>query len=126
MKLFVLAFLSITAVFAADDIGTGTWKIEGDIQGNPVRELCTLTQAEGKITGSCKGDTGTFDVTGEVDGQKLVFRHPGEYEGEKLTITYSGKVDETGTLKGTVDVQPMDVSGDFSAKKDQPSVQPPV
>lgn len=111
----------MTAVFAADDVATGIWKIDGDIQGNPVREVCTLTQAEGKVTGSCKGDTGTFDVTGELTGTKLVFRHGGEYEGEKLTLTYSGTIDEMGVLKGTVDVQPMDVSGDFTAKKDQPA-----
>ena len=118
MKLLTLALLTMTAVFAADDPVSGTWRIEGDIQGNPVRDICTLTVADAKITGSCKGDTGTFDATGEVTGTKIVFRHGGEYNGDKLTITYSGTVDDTGVLKGTVDVQPMDVSGDFTAKKD--------
>jgi len=120
MKFFSIAFLAMTAVLAADDLATGTWKIEGDIQGNPVRDLCTLTQADGKITGSCKGDIGTFDVKGEVTGNKVVFRHGGEYQGDKLTLTYSGTIDDMGVLKGTVDVQPMDVSGDFTAKKDAP------
>jgi hypothetical protein len=108
-------------LFAADDLATGIWKIDGDIQGNPVKEVCALTQADAKITGSCKGDSGTFDVTGDVTGTKMVFRHDAEYQGDKLTITYSGTVDDTGLLKGTVDVQPMDVAGDFTAKKDQPA-----
>jgi hypothetical protein len=124
MRFFTLALLCMTAIFAADDPATGTWKIEGDIQGNPVRDLCTLTVADGKITGSCKGDTGTFDVTGEITDKKIVFRHGGEYEGEKLTLTYSGTIDDTGVLKGTVDVQPMDVNGDFTAKKDTPAPAP--
>lgn len=123
MKPLAIAFLMATAAFAAGDLATGVWNIDGDVQGNPVREVCTLTQAEAKITGSCKGDSGAFDVTGEVDGKKIVFRHGGEYDGQKLTLTYSGTVDDAGVLKGTLDVQPMDVSGDFSAKKEQPPAQ---
>ncbi len=120
MKLLTLAFLTAAAVFAADDVVSGSWNIDGDVQGNPVRELCTLTLADGKITGTCKGDQGSNDVTGEITGAKVVFRHPGEYNGDKLTITYAGTIDDMGVLKGTIDVQPMDVAGDFTAKKDKP------
>jgi hypothetical protein len=121
MKLLALAFFSVTALFAADDLVTGTWNIDGDVQGNPVKEVCSFTLADGKVTGSCKGDQGAYDVTGELAGMKFVFRHGGEYQGDKLTLTYSGTIDDMGVLKGTLDVQPMDVSGDFTAKRDQPA-----
>jgi hypothetical protein len=104
-------------MLGADNNVAGTWTITGDVQGYPVNETCTFTQDAGKLTGSCKGSEKTYDTTGTVEGQKVVFKHAGEYQGDALTITFTGKLDDAGALKGTIDVDPMGVSGDFTAKK---------
>ena len=115
----VLSFLLLAnSAFAADSV-SGTWKIDGDVAGNPVQESCTVKQEADKLTGSCKGMSDkAWDLTGTVDGQTVTFQHGGEYNGEALTLTYKGTIDASGVLKGTIDVKPFDVSGDFSAKKE--------
>ncbi|MEO8657380.1 MAG: hypothetical protein ABI693_02875 [Bryobacteraceae bacterium] len=114
LSLLLLANLA----FAADSV-SGTWKIDGDVAGNPVQESCTVKQEAEKLTGSCKGlGDKAWDVTGAVEGQSVTFQHGGEYNGEALTLTYKGTIDATGAMKGTIDVKPFDVSGDFSAKKE--------
>ena len=105
----------------AEDSFAGAWKIEGDVAGNAVQESCTLKQDGGKITGSCKGLGGdkAWEVTGSVEGGAVTFQHGGEYNGEALTLIYKAKLDDKGALKGTIDVKPFDVAGEFTAKKDQ-------
>ncbi len=115
----VVVFLSVLPVLAADNL-SGNWKIEGDVNGNPVNEICTLKQTENHLTGSCVGtEKKSYEVTGDVDGKKVTFKHGGEYEGGDLTLTYSGTLDEKGVVKGTLDVAPHNVSGDFTATKTQ-------
>jgi hypothetical protein len=116
--LLILLLLAGWAI-AADDAVSGKWKIDGDVQGNAVQESCTLKLDGDKVTGSCKGiGDKSWDVTGTFDGKKVVFAHGGEYNGDALTLTYTGTLDENGALKGTIDVKPFDVSGDFTAKKE--------
>ena len=117
----LLSVLLVSALAAAPisaptaDSVTGTWRITGDVQGNAVNELCTLKQAGAAITGSCTAESGqAYPVTGEVKDGKVTFRHGGEYQGQALTLTYSGML-ATKPLKGTIDVQPFGVSGDFTA-----------
>jgi len=98
-------------------IGTGNWTITGDIQGYPLNEACVLTVQENRITGSCKGESKSHEVTGTVDGEKATFSHGGEYNGDPLTLTYSGTMSPDGSLSGTVNVDPMSVSGTFTARK---------
>lgn len=117
MKTLLLFAAAATLVSGADSNVAGTWTVTGDVQGYPVNETCTFTQDGAKLAGSCKGPEKTWDTTGTVEGQKIVFKHPGDYQGQALTITFSGTVDENGAMKGTIDVDPMAVSGDFTAKK---------
>ncbi len=111
----------LTGCALAADSYNGTWKIDGDVAGNPVQESCTLKEDGGKVTGSCKGLNGekAWDVTGSVEDGTITFQHSGEYNGEPLTMIYKAKVDDKDALKGTVEVKPFDVTGEFTAKKDQ-------
>ncbi|MGA2537746.1 MAG: carboxylesterase family protein [Terracidiphilus sp.] len=96
---------------------TGAWAISGDIQGYPLKEDCALTVQQSAVTGSCTTPEKTYAVTGTIDGGKVIFKHGGEYNGDALTLTYTGAMSPEGLLSGTVDVDPMNVSGTFSAKK---------
>lgn len=103
--------------FAADSKMAGTWKIEGDVQGYPIRETCTLSGPDDKLTGSCVGEK-TVDATAVFNGTTFTMKHPGEYQGEALTLTFAGKVQTDGGLSGSIDVQPLNYDGTFTAKKD--------
>ena len=121
----LLAVLLASALHAAPgaaptaDSLTGTWQITGDVMGNPLNERCTLAQASTKVTGTCKNtdaaDAKAFDVTGEVKDGKVSFSHGGDYQGQALTITYTGALATAKSLKGTVEVMPFGVSGQFTA-----------
>jgi hypothetical protein len=101
--------------FQADSL-SGTWQIKGDVMGNPIDQSCTLTQTGATLGGSCVGNTGEkLDLTGEVKDGKAVFRFKSDYQGTPLTIVYTATSASAKQLKGTVEVQPMGVSGTFTA-----------
>ena len=114
--LLPLALLAALHAAPADDSLSGTWQIKGDVMGNPIDQSCTLKQTGATLGGSCVGNTGEkLDVTGEVKDGKVVFRYKSDYQGQPLTIVYTATNASTKQLKGTVDVQPMSVSGTFTA-----------
>ena len=104
---------------APSDSLSGTWQVTGDVMGNPLNEVCTLTQTGTAITGSCKAvtpaDALAWAVTGEVKGTSVAFSHGGDYEGTPLTIAYTGTFASTTQLKGSVEVAPFGAGGSFSA-----------
>ncbi len=117
MKLVLpLLLLSTTALFAQPTV-PGSWTISGDVQGYPINETCTFTQAKDKITGSCIADGKTYDTTVTVTDKKVVFVHASEYEGQALTLTYTGTYNDKGELAGDIDVSPLGYAGTFTAKK---------
>lgn len=98
---------------------SGSWKIEVDVAGEAHSGTCSIQQDGEKLTGTCKVESGEQALTGEVKGQKVVWSHKGEYNGETLTATYKGSVESATTVKGDIDVQPMDVAGTFTATRVQ-------
>lgn len=106
-----------SCAFAADSKVAGVWKFDGDVQGYPIRETCTLTGPDDKLTGTCVGEK-TADATAVLNGSTLTMKHPGEYQGEALTLTFTGKLQDDGSLSGSIDVQPLNYDGSFTAKKD--------
>ncbi|HET8654427.1 MAG TPA: hypothetical protein VFL93_02750 [Longimicrobiaceae bacterium] len=115
--LLALALLTVLHAAPAADSVAGTWQIKGDVMGNPLNEVCTITQEGSSLKGSCTSAASdkSYDLTGELKDGKITFRHGGDYQGEALTIVYTGTLDSPAEIKGTVDVQPYDVSGDFTA-----------
>jgi hypothetical protein len=117
MKILLPFLLLFATTLTSDDIATGEWTITGEVEGVSVNEVCALAQTDAKVTGSCAGMGKKWDTTGAVEGKKVTFSHAGEYNGDPLTLTYTGILGDDGTLKGSIDVDPMNVSGVFSAKK---------
>ena len=110
--------LDSAAVHAADSLDlTGQWSLHNSIEGNESDEDCTFSQADNKITGSCKTAEQTMKVTGSLDGKKVSFQYNAEYQGSTLTLTYNATVDNPESFSGTVDVDPYSVSGQFTAKR---------
>jgi hypothetical protein len=95
----------------------GDWTITGDIQGYPLKDECAFAVQGSKITGTCKAQGKVYDVTGTIDGDKASFNHGGEYNGDALTLTYFGVMAADGSLSGAVNVDPMNASGTFTARK---------
>ena len=117
LALTLLSALQIAPTAAPPE----TWQIRGDVQGNPLNQVCTVTLEGTRLTGSCAAPSGkSYEATGEVKEGKVTLRHGGEYQGQPLTIVYSGTVVAPGEVRGTVEVQPFAVSGSFTATQATP------
>jgi hypothetical protein len=117
-SLLPLLLLSTSALLAQKPTVPGSWAITGDVQGYPITENCTFTQAKDKITGTCTVEGGkVYDTTVTVTDQKVIFVHASEYEGQALTLTYTGTFNDKGELSGGIDVSPLGYDGTFTAKK---------
>jgi len=113
--LLLLAFAT-SPLFAADVPSlTGRWKVHNSIVGNESDQDCTFTQAGNDLTGTCSLEQGSAKVTGTVSDTKITWQYNTEYNGSPLTLVYTGTIDKDSKITGTVEVQPMSVSGDFIA-----------
>lgn len=102
--------------FGADAPGMGgRWNVHNNIAGNQSDQVCTLTQKEKVLTGSCKSDQSTVDVTGSIEEKKLTWQYKSEYNGTPLTLIYTATVDDPAKISGAVEVQPFGVTGEFTA-----------
>ncbi len=126
MKFLIPFILLFASTLTADDVATGEWTISGDVEGVAISEVCTLAQTATSLAGSCMGQGKKWDTAGTVEGKKLTFHHGGEYNGDALTLTYTGTVGDDGTLQGSIDVDPLNVGGVFSAKKTAAKPAPPA
>ena len=114
--LLSLALLAALNAAPASDSLAGPWKITGDVMGSPLDMSCTVKQTGATLSGTCDGQTGeTLALTGEVKDGKVVLRHGGDYQGQALTIVYTATSVTAKQLKGDVEVQPMGVTGTFTA-----------
>jgi len=116
---YLLPWISVLPLLAADNPLSGTWKIDADFDGNPRTIVCALRQNGEKLAGSCKTDEGEQEVAGEVSGQKATWKHKAQYNGEPLMLTYSVSVESPTQIRGTIDVQPLAVTGTFTGSKEQ-------
>jgi hypothetical protein len=118
MKRLVSLVVVSAATLLAQPTVPGPWTISGDVQGYPINESCSFTQDKDKLSGTCKNAEGkSFDTKVTVEEKKVIFVHGGEYQGEALTLTFTGLWNDKGELSGDIDVQPLNVSGTFTAKK---------
>jgi hypothetical protein len=129
-KIAVFAMFAMSPVLLAASTvpaSTGTWKINGDVQGTPVIMTCVLTEADHKLTGNCTGAAGDMKprvLTGEVKEETVSWHFDTEYEGNPITVSKAGKLIEDGAkMSGTMYVDPMQVDGTFFAVR-QPDVAP--
>lgn len=118
MKTLVIA-LSIAAATRASAVQqtsvAGKWKVDSNIGGTASEQSCTFTQKDdGALAGTCDSDQGELAITGKVDGKNVTWQLNTRWEGQVLTVIYSGAL-ESSKIVGRVDVQPLGVSGEFTA-----------
>jgi len=110
----IALLLTLHAPSAVDSL-VGPWQIKGDVQGNPVVEVCTFTQADSVLSGSCESEDGEPALlAGKIENGKITFWHGGDWDGQALTIVYSGTMSSPTELKGTIEVRPMNAAGTFT------------
>jgi hypothetical protein len=54
-------------------------------------------------------------MTGKVTDTNITWQYKTEYNGTPLTLVYTGAADKDSKIVGSVEVQPMSVTGDFTA-----------
>lgn len=114
--LLSLALLATLHAAPAADSLSGTWQIKGDVVGNPLDQACEIKQAGATLSGTCTGQAGEkLPLTGEVKDGKVVFKYASDYQGTALTIVFTSTASTAKQLKGSIEVQPMGVTGTFSA-----------
>lgn len=110
------AFMSPSAAFAAGASSlAGKWSIHSSIAGNESDMVCTFAQTDNKLSGSCKSDDKDLQITGSLDDKKVTWKYESDYNGTPLTVTYTATLGDSDKFTGTVDVQPFDVTGEFTA-----------
>jgi len=115
--LWIAMLLPLVAA-AGNSSVAGTWNLSTNVAGNTGTPVCTLKQDEKKITGSCAAPNGgQSDVSGEVTDANFVFRYNIEWEGNPLTLVFTGTLDTDTSMKGTIEVQPMGVPGEFTGTR---------
>jgi hypothetical protein len=114
--LLALALVPIVAPAAQPASVGGRWQVASNVGGTASDMDCMFTQKDAELTGSCESDQTPHDITGKVEGKTVTWQFNTQYEGQALTVVYSGTLEED-KMTGTVDVQPLGVSGDFSAKR---------
>ncbi len=127
MKQLVLAAFLLLPGIAVAQAATidGTWRIDGDVSGNPVAPVCILTAKEGKVTGTCTGTDGKpMQVSGTVKDDAISWAYDTTYQGGTITLSFKGKQDKEGHMVGSIDVAPYSATGDFTAKRDVAAAKP--
>lgn len=117
-RLYAILLLGALCALAADPSLVGSWKISINVNGESHEATCTFKQDAAKLTGTCKGEFGETAITGQIDGDKIGWKHDVPYNGETLTLTYTGTLSSATEIKGAVNVQPYDITGDFTGTKE--------
>lgn len=117
LLLLTLALVPSVAVIAEPVSVNGRWEVNANVGGTASDMDCTFTQKDTDLTGSCTTDQTPLAITGKVDGKTVTWQFNTQYEGQTLTVVYSGTLDASDKIVGTVDVQPISVSGDFTARR---------
>lgn len=117
MKRIALALcavaLAAVTVLAADV--SGTWNVDGDVVGNPVKFPCVMKQTGEVLSGTATLEGKEIPVTGTVKEKAVTFEFDNEHEGSTYHLVFSGTVGDDGVLKGTIAVA--GVEGTFTATK---------
>lgn len=105
--------LASVALFAADV--SGTWNVEGDVYGHPVKFSCALKQDGETLSGTATLEGKDVPVTGSVKENTVTFEYDSDAQGTVYHLVFTGTLGEDGGLTGTIAVA--GVEGTFTAKK---------
>jgi len=79
----------------------GTWKVDLTFLSGTAQHQLDLTQTEGKLGGTHKGETIAGNVSGNVEGKTVNIRSSQKIQGTSLSFNFTGVADGN-TIKGTV------------------------
>lgn len=117
----IAAILSLALLPAAcfgQESLQGTWKVEAHVAERTVTRTCDFKQEGQTLTGTCKSDSlPSVDIQGTVTEEKVMWKYTVDVSGNALTMVYSGKLTSGKEIKGTVEAQSVDVSGEFTATR---------
>lgn len=116
LVLLTLAIVPIVATAQPASVA-GKWEINANVGGTATSSVCSFTQKDADLTGTCEGDQGPKEITGKVDGQSVSWQLNAQWEGQTLTVYYKGTLQSPEKIAGTVDVQPLSVNGEFTATR---------
>jgi len=117
MKRIALALCAVAlaaVTLAAADV-SGTWNVDGDVVGNPVKFPCVMKQDGDALTGTATLEGKEVPVKGTVKDKDVTFEFDNDHEGTTYHLVFSGTLGDDGGLKGTIAVA--GVEGTFTAKK---------
>jgi len=117
MKRFALAcslvVLAAVTLFAADV--AGTWNVDGDVVGNPVKFTTVWTQDGEALSGTATLEGKDVPVKGTVKEKAVTFEFDTESNGSTYHLVFTGTLGDDGGLTGSIAVA--GVEGTFTAKK---------
>lgn len=114
--LLAVSLLTVPHVLAADI--TGSWAVDGNLNGTPISFDCAFQQMEKKLTGTCKAYQFDVTATGTIDEDNIQFSYTYNFAGEPYKCTYTGKLTSATEVKGAITVAGIEGSkGEFVAKK---------
>ena len=117
MKKIALALcavvLAATAVLAAGV--AGTWNVDGDVVGNPVKFTTVWKQDGETLSGTATLDGKETPVKGTVKDKAVSFEFDTDHEGTTYHLVFTGTLGDDGVLKGSIAVA--GVEGTFTATK---------
>jgi hypothetical protein len=117
-RLLVPAVVAIPVLVAAQPPSVaGKWEVNANVGGTASYMECTFTQKDAELSGNCEGEQGPRAITGKVDGKSVVWQFNTQWEGQTLTVYYKGTLQTAEKITGSVDVQPLSVSGEFTATR---------
>ena len=111
-----LCAVALSGVFvcAAADVA-GTWNVDGDVYGNPVKFATVWKQSGEELSGTATLEGKDVPVKGTVKDKAVTFEFDSEHQGTTYHMVFSGAVGDDGGIKGSIAVA--GVEGTFTAKK---------
>ena len=121
MKLLFLSLAMAVAVVAApaadSDSISGKWQIHQNGTGDESDQICTFTQKDNSLTGSCSSKSATVEITGKVDGKNVTWTYKSEINGSPLTMTFHGVLESETKITGTMSAEEVEIEGYFTASQ---------
>ena len=112
LALCLIAVAAVT-VFAADV--AGTWNVDGDVVGNPVKFTTVWKQDGETLSGMATLEGKDTPVTGTVKDKTVTFEFDNDHEGTTYHLVFTGTLGDDGGLKGSIAVA--GVEGTFTATR---------
>lgn len=111
-----LAALAFAQAPPAVDV-TGTWVFEVQTQAGTGTPQVTFKQDGEALTGHYSSSLlGEADLKGTVKGRAIAFTMTLTVQGTSLEVTYTGTIEDSNSMKGTVDFAGMG-EGTFTGKR---------